>query len=224
VLGTRTMSSTSAVYGSLTQVRNVKFTDACPDGMAIVGFTGNSGQALDALGVRCGTLQVSEDRSVEPFKYHVAVGTGIDFPPTGGTLGTLNMIDSVLLCGTNEVVVSVTTTTEPPGGMCANNGCPDDTGNAVGCPALYGLAVSCARYNITGTPGAFKLALASAPVVSMKAGGPASGETVVSSYACSATGVLRQASGAFGPWNKKCSTTVVTGMQFGCTDPTIPLR
>jgi hypothetical protein len=192
--------------------------------MAIIGFTGNSGQALDAIGVRCGTLQVFEDRTVEPFKYRVAVGAGIDFSPSGGPLGTQNMIDSVLMCAPNEVVVAVTATTEPPGGTCAANGCAEATGTAPGCPALYGLQVSCARYNITGKPRAFKLTLAGPAVVSMKAGGPVSGETVVSTYACSSTGVMRQANGAFGPWNKKCASTVVTGMQFGCTDPTIPLH
>lgn len=224
-LSTRTVSMTSGVFGSLTQVRNTKFTDVCPDGQAIVGFIGNSASGLDALGVRCGTLQVREDRSSEPFSYSVAVAPGTDFAPVGGDGGSQHQIDSLLLCGPNEIVVSVTMTTEVPA-SCPANGCAEDTGNAHGCPAIYGMAVACARFNIAGSPGAFKLVRAGTPTMSARAGGGGrpSVPPMVTSFACSSTGVLRQINGTIGPWPYSCRITVVTGLQFACTEPTVPLR
>lgn len=223
---TRVMSTTSPVFGGVTYPKDMKFADACPDGQAVIGFIGNAGSGLDALGVRCGALQVHEDRTSEPFKYSVTVSPGLDFAPVGGPGGTQHLVDSLLLCGPDEVVVSVNLKTEPAGGTCPNNGCTTDTGNALGCPVVYGMAVSCARYNVVGTPGAFKLAVAATPVTSASAGGngratPAADMPV---FSCLPTGMLRQATGAFGPWVGACGVVVVNGLQFGCTNPTFPLR
>ena len=41
-LVTRTMSTTSAVFGSVTYAKDLKFADACPDGQAVIGFTGSA--------------------------------------------------------------------------------------------------------------------------------------------------------------------------------------
>ncbi|MFL5305076.1 MAG: hypothetical protein ACJ8F1_07670 [Polyangia bacterium] len=226
-LVTRTMSTTSAVFGSVTYAKDLKFADACPDGQAVIGFTGSAGSGLDAVGVRCGALQVREDRTSEPFKYSVAVSPGIDFAPVGGDGGTQNLIDSLLLCGPDEVVVSMTLRTEPATSTCPNKGCTADTSvSAVGCPVVYGMAVSCARYNIVGTPGAFKLAVAATPITSANAGGSGRATPVADTpvFSCLPTGMLRQATGAFGPWVGSCARTVVNGLQFGCTNPTLPLH
>jgi len=225
-LVTRVMSATSPVFGGVTYAKDMKFADACPDGQAVVGFIGSAGSGLDALGVRCGALQVHEDRTSEPFKYSVTVTPGLDFAPVGGPGGTQHLVDSLLLCGPDEVVVSVTLKTEPASSTCPNKGCTADTGNAAGCPVVYGLAVSCAHYNIVGTPGAFKLAVAATPVTSANAGGngratPAADMPV---FSCLPTGMLRQATGAFGPWVGSCAVTAVNGLQFGCTNPTLPLH
>jgi hypothetical protein len=223
-LSTRMASKSSSIFGSLTQIRNQKFTDSCPEGQAIIGFTGSSGAGLDTLGVACGTLAVHEDRSSEPFSYRVAVTPGTSFAPVGGDGGSLNLIDSLLQCGPNEVVVSATMTTEPPGGACSTNGCPEDTGNALGCPTIYGMAVACARFNITGSPGAFKLTQASTPVMSGRAGGGGRAMPVaqVTSFAC--PGGMRQIDGTIGPWPYSCKRLVITGLQFACTEPVVPLR
>jgi hypothetical protein len=220
------MSTTSAVFGSVSYPNDKMFADACPDGQVVIGFTGNAGAGLDAVGVRCGTVQVREDRTSNPFTYSVAVTPGLDFTPVGGDGGTQHLIDSLLLCGPDEVVVSVTSKTEPTGGTCPNKGCTADSANALGCPVVYGFAVSCARFNIAGTPGAFKLAVAATPVTSSNAGGSGRGTPPADTpvFSCLPTGMLRQATGAFGSWIGGCARTVVNGLQFGCTNPTLPLR
>ncbi|MEP6654919.1 MAG: hypothetical protein ABJA82_16265 [Myxococcales bacterium] len=172
--------------------------DDC-DGQTIIVFTGNAGSALDALGVLCGVVQVREDRTSEKFKYSVAVTPSMEFPSVGGDGGTQHLIESLLLCGPDEVVVAAKMATEPPGGACPNNGCAAAaTGNVLGCEALYGLAVSCARYNIVGIPGAFKLAVAGTPIASATAGGTgrAGAPADTPAFPCLPTGMVRQANGA----------------------------
>jgi hypothetical protein len=225
-LSTRTASTTSPVFGSLSEVLRGTFTDTCPDGQAIIGLTGNAGSGLDAVGVNCGTLTVREDRSVTPYRYSVAVAAGMEYAPEGGTGGGQNAIANALLCGIDEVVTSIQVTQEPAGGACATNGCPAGTTSAPGCPTLYGLNVSCAKLSITGAPGAFTLAYAATPTLSAHVGGVGrSGVTgTISTFACSPAGVMRSAAGATGPWPVSCTVTVVNGLQLTCTNPVIPLR
>ncbi len=106
-LSTRTVSTTSPIYGSVTEVMHVNFTDACPDGQVIIGLTGNAGSGLDAVGVNCGTLTVREDRSTTPYQYSVAVAAGMQYAPLGGTGGGQHALDNALLCGIDEVVTSI---------------------------------------------------------------------------------------------------------------------
>ncbi len=225
-LSTRTVSSTSPVYGSLSEVLRGTFTDTCPDGQVIVGLTGNAGSGLDAVGVNCGTLTVREDRSVTPYRYSVAVAAGMQYAPEGGTGGGQNAIDNALLCGIDEVVASIQITQEPAGGACATNGCPAGTTSAPGCPTLYGLNVSCAKLAINGAPGAFALAYAATPTLSAHVGsvGRTGVTGTVSTFACAAGGAIRSAAGATGPWPVSCTVTVVNGLQLTCTSPVIPLR
>jgi hypothetical protein len=226
-LGTRSSSTTSPAFGGLTYTDNTGFTDACPDGQAIIGLTGNAGAGLDAMGVQCGVVQVREDRTSDPFKYSIAVTAGFSFPPAGGGGGSQHLIDSLLLCGPDEVVAAVTATTDPVVN-CPNNGCPaTKTGDAFGCAVVYGVAVSCARYSIAGKPGAFKLAVAGTPVMSDRAGGGgrATPTPDMPTYSCAPTGMLRQVKGAYGPWIAACANpAVINGLQFSCTDPTVPVR
>ncbi len=225
-LSTRTPSTTSPVYGSLSEVLRGTFTDTCPDGQVIVGLTGNAGSGVDAVGVNCGTLTVREDRSVTPYRYSVAVAAGMQYAPEGGTGGGQNAIDSALLCAIDEVVTSIQVTQEPAGGACATNGCPAGTTSAPGCPTLYGLNVSCAKLSITGAPGAFSLAYGATPTLSAHVGGIGrTGVTgTVSTFACAPAGAMRSAAGATGPWPVSCTVTVVNGLQLTCTNPIIPLR
>ena len=225
-LSTRTVSSTSASYGSMTEVMRVNFTDTCPDGQAMVGLTGNAGSGLDAVGVNCGALTVREDRSATPYRYSVAVGPGMQYAPLGGTGGGQHALDNALLCGIDEVVTSVQVSQEPPGGACATNGCPTATTSAAGCPTLYGLNVSCAKLAIRGTPGAFTLAYSATPTLSAHVGstGRSGVPATVDTFSCAAAGAIRSATGAYGPWPNNCAITVVNGLQWACTNPVIPLR
>jgi hypothetical protein len=225
-LATRTVAMTSPVYGSTTEASNTTFADSCPDGQVIVGLTGNAGAALDAVGVNCGTLTIREDRSTTPYAYSVAVGAGMQYPPLGGTGGGQHVIDNALLCGLDEVVTAIQVSREPTGGACTTNGCPAGTTSAAGCPALYGLGVSCAKLAIGGTPGAFTLGLAAAPTASAHVGG--TGRTGVpgtlDTFSCPPAGVVRSAAGAYGPWPPSCTITVVNGLLLTCTNPVIPVR
>jgi hypothetical protein len=225
-LATRTVAMTSPVYGSTTEVLNTTFADTCPDGQVIVGLTGNAGSALDAIGVNCGTLTIREDRSTTPYAYSVAVGAGMQYAPLGGMGGGQNVIDNALLCGLDEVVTAIQVSREPTGGACATNGCPAGTTSAVGCPALYGLSVSCAKLAIRGTTGAFTLGLAATPTTSAHVGG--TGRTgvpaTVDTFSCPPAGVLRSATGSYGPWASNCAITVVNGLQLTCANPVIPVR
>ncbi len=225
-LSTRTVSATSASYGSATEVMDVDFTDPCPDGQVVVGLTGNAGSGLDAVGVNCGTLTVREDRSTTPYQYSVAVAAGMQYDPLGGTGGGQHAIDNALLCGIDEVVTSIQVSHEPAGGACATNGCPAGTTSAPGCPTLYGLNVSCAKLAIRGTPGTFTLAYVATPVLSAHVGG--TGRTgvpaTVDAFACPPAGAIRSAAGAYGPWPNSCAITVVNGLQLTCANPIIPVR
>jgi hypothetical protein len=225
-LATRTVAMTSPVYGSTTEALNTTFADSCPDGQVIVGLTGNAGSALDAVGVNCGTLTIREDRSTTPYAYSVTVGPGMQYPPLGGTGGGQHVIDNALLCGLDEVVTTIQVSREPTGGACPTNGCPAGTTSAAGCPALYGLGVSCAKLAIRGTPGAFTLGLAATPTTSAHVGG--TGRTgvpgTVDTFSCPPAGVLRSATGAYGPWPPSCTITVVNGLLLTCTNPVIPVR
>jgi hypothetical protein len=225
LLTTRIVAATSAVYGSVTEVGGVPFTDSCPDGQVIVGFTGNAGSALDAVGVSCGTLTVREDRSTTPYVYTVAVATGMQYAPLGGTGGDQHGIDNVLLCGVDEIVAAVETWREPAG-TCATNGCAAATGTALGCPTLYGMTVSCAKLVIRGAPGSYTLAFAAPPVASTRAGsgGRADAAAVGDTFSCAPAGVVRSVSGSYGGWPANCAIKVVNGLQLTCTNPVIPLR
>ena len=225
-LSTRTVSSTSAVYGSTTEVMHGTFTDTCPDGQVMTGFTGNAGSGLDSVGVNCGIVTVREDRSTTPYQYSVAVTPGMQYTPSGGTGGGQNALDSALLCGIDEVVTSIQVSHEPAGGACASNGCPSGTTSAPGCPTLYGLNVSCAKLVIRGAPGAFTLAYAATPTLSAHGGGTGrSGvPATVDTFACAPAGVIRSAAGATGPWPVNCAITVVNGLQLTCTNPVLPVR
>jgi hypothetical protein len=225
-LSTRQIATTSPLYGSLTETTNTKFTDLCPDGQAVIGFLGNSGSALDAVGVSCGTLLVHEDRSTVPYRYSIDVTPAMQFAPVGGTGGGQNAISSALGCALDEVVTAVQTWSEPAGGACASNGCPMASGNAAGCPAVYGLAVSCTRYTISGQPGAFAVTVAAGPTASARVGGTgrAAAPATQAAFTCDGAGALNGAKGAFGRYPANCSLTVVNGLQLTCADPVIPLR
>ena len=67
-------------------------------------------------------LVVREDRSTIPYRYSIDVQPGMNFTQQGGTGGGKNTIDAALLCGLQEVVTSVRTWNEPPGGSCPSNG------------------------------------------------------------------------------------------------------
>jgi hypothetical protein len=224
-LTTRTVASTSVVYGSLTEVGYTGFADPCPDGQVVVGLTGNAGSGLDAVGVNCGTVQVREDRSTTPYTYAVSVGPGMQYAPLGGTGGGQHAIDNVLLCGVDEVVAAVQTWREPAG-TCATNGCPPGATSAPGCPTVYGMGVSCARLVIRGMPGAFTLAYAGAATTSAAAGSTSrTGVAVVAdTFSCPAAGAIRSLSGSYGPWPTSCAITIVNGLQLTCTNPVVPIR
>jgi hypothetical protein len=225
-LSTRTASSMSPIYGSITEVLRGTFTDACPDGQVITGLTGNAGSGLDSVGVNCGTVTVREDRSTTPYQYSVAVAAGMQYDPLGGTGGGQHALDNALLCGIDEVVTSIQVSLEPAGGACATNGCPAGTTSAPGCPTLYGLNVSCAKLAMRGTPGAFTLAYAATPTLSPHVGG--TGRTgvpaTVDTFSCAPAGAIRSANGATGPWPVSCTITAVNGLQLTCTTPVIPVR
>jgi len=225
-LSTRVVASTSATYGSVSEVMHVNFADTCPDGQAIVGLTGNAGSGLDSVGVNCGTLTVREDRSTTPYQYSVAVAAGMQYAPLGGTGGAQHALDNALLCGIDEVVTSIQVSHEPAGGACASNGCPTTTTAAAGCPTLYGLNVSCAKLAIQGAPGAFTLAYAATPRLSAHVGGTGrSGvPATVDTFSCAPAGAVRSATGAYGPWPANCAATVVNGLQLTCSNPVIPER
>jgi hypothetical protein len=227
LLTTRVVASQSPIFGSLTEVGNVTFTDSCPDGQAVIGFTGNSGSGLDAVGVNCGTLSVREDRSTVPYRYSIAVASAMQYAPEGGGGGGQNAIASALACGVNEVVSAIQIWVEPAGGACAGNGCAAATTvSALGCPTVYGLSVSCTRYTIGGAPGRFELTAAAGPTMTARAG--ATGRSGVAGtqamFGCGVAGALREAKGASGRWPAACANTVVNGLQFACTNPVIPVR
>jgi hypothetical protein len=225
-LSTRTVSSTSATYGSVSELMHVNFMDPSPDGQAIIGLTGNAGSGLDSVGVNCGTLTVREDRSTTPYQYSVAVAAGMPYAPLGGTGGVQHALDNALLCGIDEVVTSIQVSQEPAGGACASNGCPATTTAAAGCPTLYGLNVSCAKLAIQGKPGAFALAYAAAPRLSAHVGstGRTGVTATIDTFSCAPAGAIRSAAGAYGPWPSNCAITVVNGLQLTCANPVIPVR
>jgi hypothetical protein len=210
------------VLGSLTLPRAVGFTDACPDGQAIIAFTGNYGSGIDALGVRCGKLQVREDRSVRPFRYELVIAPGQEFSPRGGTGGLVNGVDPRMRCPLNEVAVGLSAWLDPKApATCPMDYCPF---TGVLCASVYGLTVSCAAHELTGSPGNFRLSRAGAAhIVSERIGAVGGVGEVENPYACPSQGVLQEMKGAFGLWPLDCGSTVINGMQLTCSNPTVPM-
>ncbi len=97
-LGTAQRRAPSPVLGSLTLSGAVTFTHACPEGQAVVAFTGNYGSGIDSLGVRCGGLRIREDRSVRPYRYELLATAGPALAPRGGTGGLVNGVEQRLSC------------------------------------------------------------------------------------------------------------------------------
>jgi hypothetical protein len=222
LLRTEQIPPPSPVLGSLALPRAVTFIDSCPQGQAIVGLTGNYGSGIDSLGVRCGSLQGHEDRSVRPYRYELAVAPGQEFIPRGGTGGMPNGIDPRMRCPANEVLVGLSGWVDPDAPeSCPTNYCPF-TGTL--CRSLYGLTISCAPYELRGSPGNFTVVRSSAPhQVSQRIGVVGGVGEVENPYACPGEGVMYELKGAFGVWPLDCRSTVINGLQVTCSSASAPL-
>jgi hypothetical protein len=210
------------VLGTLTLPRAVAFSDPCPDGQAAIAFTGNYGSGIDSIGVRCGKLQVRADRSVQPYRYELQLVPGQEFSPRGGTGGLANGVGMNMTCPLNEVVVGLSAWLDPNApATCPDNYCPF---TGILCASVYGLTVSCAAYELAGSPGSFRLARKGAPhTVAARIGAVNGVGEVENPYACAGQSILQQVNGAFGVWPLDCSSTVVNGLQLTCSDPGVPL-
>jgi hypothetical protein len=213
----------SPVMGSLTLSGAVTFTHACPEGQAIVGFTGNYGSGIDSLGVRCGGWRIREDRSSRPYRYELLASPGPELPPRGGTGGLVNGVAQRLTCPPGQAVVGLSAWLDPDApAICPAAYCPF---SGTLCASVYGLTVSCAAYDLLGSPGNFRVARRGTPSTP----GPRIGEVggvgeVENPYACPAQGMVQEMKGAFGIWPLDCVVTAINGIQLTCHDPGIPLR
>jgi hypothetical protein len=223
LLRTDPLPPPSPVLGSLSLPRAMTFTDSCPAGQVIVGFTGNYGSGIDSLGIRCGQMQVREDRSVRPYRYQVGVAPGASFPPRGGTGGLANGVDARMRCPPGEVVVGLSAWLDPDAAsVCPANYCPF-TGAL--CPSVYGLTVSCAAHDLLGGPGNFRIARRGAAQTPGERIGAVGGVGEVENpYACPAGAMMREMTSSIGIWPLDCINTVVNGLQLACTSPTLALR
>jgi hypothetical protein len=212
----------SPVFGTFTLSGAVAFTHLCPEGQAVVAFTGNHGSGIDALGVRCGRLQIREDRSVQPYRYDVQVTPGQEIAPRGGTGGQAGGVQERLSCPAGQVVVGLSAWLDPDAPeVCPASYCPF---TGILCPSVYGLTVSCAAHDLTGAPGNFRLVRRSAP----RPAGPRIGVVggvgeVENPYACPGSGMMQEMKGAYGIWPLDCVVTTINGLQVTCNDPVIPV-
>jgi hypothetical protein len=223
LLRTDSRSPPSPVLGSLSLPRAMTFTDGCPPGQVIVGFTGNYGSGIDSLGIRCGELQVSEDRSVRPYRYQLQVAAGASFPPRGGAGGLANGVDARMRCPPGEVVVGISAWLDPDAAsVCPAAYCPF-TGAL--CASVYGLTVSCAAHELVGGPGNFRIARRGAAHTPGERIGAVGGVGEVENpYACPPGAMMREMTASIGIWPLDCINTVVNGLQLACTGPALALR
>src|SRR6266540_4319652 len=222
LLVTKQSSGKSVVWGSLTMPRQTLFTDTCPDGQAVIGLTGNYGSGIDSVGVRCGKLQISEDRSVKPYRYSVTTSPGQVFPPQGGGGGIVNGADQYLRCPPDQIMTGVAGWNDPTAGACPTDYCIMKDGRL--CPSVYGLAVYCAGYDVVGRPGAFTLVQKTPPARTSDPIASANAPNLEARFFCPSAGVVREAVGGYAVWPHDCINIVVNGLQVSCTSPTIPFR
>ncbi|HEX9295825.1 MAG TPA: hypothetical protein VF881_08315, partial [Polyangiaceae bacterium] len=222
LLVTKQSSGKSVVWGSLTMPRQTLFTDTCPDGQAVIGLTGNYGSGIDSVGVRCGKLQISEDRSVKPYRYSVTTSPGQVFPPQGGGGGIVNGADQYLRCPPDQIMTGVAGWNDPTAGACPTDYCIMKDGRL--CPSVYGLAVYCAGYDVVGRPGAFTLVQKTPPARTSDPIASANAPNLEARFFCPSAGLVREAVGGYAVWPHDCINIVVNGLQVSCTSPTIPFR
>jgi hypothetical protein len=224
LLVTEGARASSPAFGSLTLDQNQPFTHRCPPGQAIVAFTGNSGYAIDSLGVICARLQVKEDRGAQPFRYPLALEPGQSFAPVGGTSGGVN---NATRCPPGFVVNGIGAWPSRPAAVCPVNYCSAVTATA--CPTNFGLEIHCSRYQIEGAPGGFRFAAidempyrtAAREEVDLTPFGFPSSKA---EYRCPAGQVVVDVSASVGPWPYDCAKTAVNGLRVTCAAPTVSLR
>ena len=214
----------SPTFGSTDLDQNLPVAHRCPDGQAAIAITGNYGYAVDSLGLICGTLRVREDRTATPFRYSVQIEPGQRFDPVGGMSSGLN---DVTRCPPGFAIAAIAGWPSRPAGPCPTGYCA--AGRAPACPSNFGLEILCMRYEVTGTPGDFRLAptqdtpFRAAARVEIDLAGIGF-PNAKADYLCPRGQVVVDAYGSVGPWPYDCSKTAVNGLRASCTQPTVRLR
>jgi hypothetical protein len=226
LLVTEGARASSPIFGSLTLDRNLPLSHRCPPGQAIVAFTGNSGYAIDSIGVVCASLRVREDRGAMPFRYPLAVEPGQTFDPIGGTSG--GGINNATRCPPGFVVSGISAWPTRPATVCPVSYCATVV-SAPECPSNFGLEILCSRYQIEGGPGSFRLAALNEPPFRTAARvevdlGPFGFPASKAEYGCPAQQLVVEAAGSYGPWPYDCARTTVNGLRVACTSPTVRMR
>jgi|GEM_PF-2278196 len=116
-------------YGNLTG--GSAFSDVCPDGSALVGFSGNSGGNIDRIRGVCAEMLFVSDTDVTPYAYTIESGTTTTLDTHGSNETTAYDIG----CPANNFVVGIS-------GEASDGG-------------LHDLTIHCAELMVTGAPGSF---------------------------------------------------------------------
>ncbi len=167
------------------------FDDPCPAGQVLIGMGGATGQWIDAIYGICGAVALTTSTSTDPYTYAVTISPGATLP-TRGTVGSGDVTWKGT-CPANQAVVSV----------AGNSGVGMDH-----------VTLSCARLQVSGSPGAFVLRHGSVTVLAPE--GDTGGGSPFTPVVCTDPGVVRLVAGGAGQW--------VDQMSVACGVPALTLN
>ena len=168
------------------------FANRCPTGMAITGFYGSAGSAIDRLGVHCGQIQ-KVGTSINAGTAAAGTGVNLQWWVTGTETGTL--FDD--LCPANEFVDSVSLFFTTVNGV----------------EYIEGMDFACSHYVTSGPAGEVVMSASGAAYNSPAIGAPTGLTPVVS---CETNQIMSELAESYGPWPSNTAITVTMFEQPTC--------